>query len=394
MAATYPAAPGVTAASWMAPDGTIYDVGRGGHQSSAINAFTKSGLWSENQARASYHLGFHGPNEFVEYGFVRMYALNDANEFGFEMSSPDELTDAQRERLATEALKAYANGWRVVAGHSDRRLDLRRQYSEEDIRKLLGIVERHYGPGPHPGTGTPQSVHGGNGKTVRLPDDKKSLARLRKQAKERQAEGKFANVTRDPKTGEYMLITDRETAVEDTGDKIRNLNREQLYYFNAYELFYHKQGDSDSVDIDALEMGDLRGFGQEAHWHGDTVVSIHNHPPTSGWVMPPSPSDLKVAVLTFAHEMRVSTNDGDYIVKLDKFGKRAANELSQAFGEYNDEVLPKLFPEVTKEMSPRAQRQHLRENNLYEELKQFQLDRLDAISEELPWVSYEYRPTN
>lgn len=160
MAATYPAAPGVTAASWMAPDGTIYDVGRGGHQSSAINAFTKSGLWSENQARASYHLGFHGPNEFVEYGFVRMYALNDANEFGFEMSSPDELTDAQRERLAIEALKAYANGWRVVAGHSDRRLDLRRRYSEEDIRNLLGIVERHYGPGPHPGTGTPQDVHG------------------------------------------------------------------------------------------------------------------------------------------------------------------------------------------------------------------------------------------
>lgn len=260
--------------------------------------------------------------------------------------------------------------------------------------KMLNVVERHYGPGPHSGTGSPQSVHGGGSKTIILPDDFESLDRLRKQAKERWSEGKFALVTRDPQTGEYMLITDRETAIEDTEDKIRNLNKEQLYYFNAYELFYQKQGDSDSVDIDALEMGDLRGFGQEAHWHGDTVVSVHNHPPTSGWVMPPSPSDLRVAALTFAHEMRVSTRDGDYIVKLDKLGRWAAHELSKAFKEYNDKVLPELFPEVTKDMSPRAQRQHLKENNLYDELKQFQLDRLDAISEELPWVSYEYRPLN
>lgn len=42
----------------------------------------------------------------------------------------------------------------------------------EDINRALGFkinrsfyAKRHYGPGPHPGTGTPQSVHGGGGAT-------------------------------------------------------------------------------------------------------------------------------------------------------------------------------------------------------------------------------------
>jgi hypothetical protein len=37
------------------------------------------------------------------------------------------------------------------------------EHSPMVARSLLSLIERHYGPGPHPGTGTPQSVHGGNG---------------------------------------------------------------------------------------------------------------------------------------------------------------------------------------------------------------------------------------
>lgn len=41
-----------------------------------------------------------------------------------------------------------------------------------DIRRVHGndwnaIIEKHYGPGPHPGTSTPQSVHGGGGISVK-----------------------------------------------------------------------------------------------------------------------------------------------------------------------------------------------------------------------------------
>lgn len=37
------------------------------------------------------------------------------------------------------------------------------KHSPTVARSLLSIIERHYGPGPHSGTGTSQDVHGGNG---------------------------------------------------------------------------------------------------------------------------------------------------------------------------------------------------------------------------------------
>lgn len=37
------------------------------------------------------------------------------------------------------------------------------KHSPAVARSFLSIIERHYGPGPHSGTGTPQDVHGGDG---------------------------------------------------------------------------------------------------------------------------------------------------------------------------------------------------------------------------------------
>lgn len=260
---------------------------------------------------------------------------------------------------------------------------------------MLGLITRHHGPGPHPGTGTSQDVHG-KANVLRIPAlgyTTDALEDMRKQAKEIQAEGGFAMVTRDLETDEFLLITDRGIAIEDTGNKIRDQKREHLYVFNDREMYFRKSGDSDNIKLDGWEVSDMRGFGIEANHNEETQILIHNHPRLLGEFFPPSPTDLKTAATTYTNELRIFTSDGDYIVRINKFGGDAVRELSKAFNEYTNETIYVKFPDL-KGLTARQERSYIAMNGLSDELKQFQLDRLDAVSEELPWVSYEYRPIN
>lgn len=275
-------------------------------------------------------------------------------------------------------------------------------------REVFGRLEklvRRGGPGSghHGHRGRPGKVGGslpsGAGAAAvaekpgleRHPYDPKTYDELLKKAKELRNEGKFAMVTKDLETGEYLLITDRETAIENMGEKIRYDDQENFLAFSRHELFFQKKGDRDSVLFDSYEVSDLRAFGEEANEYGGTMVLIHNHPPQEGEFFPPSPTDIKTAAYLMGNEMRVYTGDGTYIVKISKFGNEAINELTKAFGEFDDDEIPKRFPAMVF-MEQDQEQKYVKDNDLYDEVRQYQIDRLNAVTEKLPWVSYEFKP--
>lgn len=284
---------------------------------------------------------------------------------------------------------------------------LRRQ--DEDIRALddeLEALRERGGEGSgHFGhEGRPGEVGGSKPSTgptaedelgdIRFPRDNEILDELRARVREIQSEGKFAVLTQDAETDEWLIITDRERAIADAGEKNRFANRETLYAYTPVEMIFQKGGDSHSVEIDSLELSDLRAFAELSHEMGGTFVLSHNHPDhpeAEGIYMPPSPSDIQAAILTNADEMRVYSGDGDYIVRIARWGRASASELATVMREFDEAEAPRRFPEEMLAGSREQEQNYILNEGLTKEVRQFQLERLDHVVETLDWISYEFR---
>jgi hypothetical protein len=205
-------------------------------------------------------------------------------------------------------------------------------------------------------------------------------------------EGRFAHVGRDIKTGEYLLFTERESAVEHQGNNIRHIGYEQFYAFTPIEMMFHKSGDQSNVTFDGDEMSDLKAFGTMSEEdYDDHMIVIHNHPERVGEFMPPSPSDLRASALMYAAESRVYTGDGTYTLRLGQLGNRAASQIMKAFWIFDETNFSDRFPELTGH-GGEAQEDYVIANSLGDELKEYQLERLAYVAERLPWVSIEFEP--
>lgn len=298
-----------------------------------------------------------------------------------------------------------------------------RDYSREDtpaerqrrIRQIWSLIEqfdleeKHYGPGPHPGTGSPQVVHAPNGggastkrKGLRISEEyidryentpeayRQSIERM----KELQLEGKFALVTRDQETTEYLLIKDRETAINYMGETIRNNNTETLLGFGLIELLFNKQGKSRSVEINYQEMDEIRWFAMKARETGGDFTLIHNHPETVGVYMPPSPTDILSLLEFHATKMRVYTHDGTYIIrnKRETYSQFASQGVHLTFDEYTKSNVDRRLPELAGIDEADMQIQKANELKLGGKLKQFHLDRLKFVIDKYDWLEYEFIP--
>jgi hypothetical protein len=98
-----------------------------------------------------------------------------------------------------------------------------------------------------------------------------------------------------------------------------------------------------------------------------------------------------MALLVNADEMRVYGGDGDYIVRVSRWDREARSEFNALIKQYNSDHAPELFPE---DVYGDAEREaaYVESNDLYDELRQFQIDRLDYLDDQLDWISYEFIP--
>lgn len=128
-------------------------------------------------------------------------------------------------------------------------------------------VERHFGPGPHPGTGTDQDVHGGDGKRF----------------------------------GRSDRYVSQNALIESFAKKYADHPNEVAYVYRLDQEDYLKifEGDEDSVDFN-MPANERQG-----------LAIVHNHP--TGATL--SRQDLITALKTDMTESHVATvRDGEIVV--------------------------------------------------------------------------------
>ncbi|KKM27728.1 hypothetical protein LCGC14_1571820, partial [marine sediment metagenome] len=125
---------------------------------------------------------------------------------------------------------------------------------EENEKQADGAVGRHYGPGPHPGTGTPQTVHGKDGTGV-------------------------INQV------EYWANQDRKRTTE------------VARMFIDGEHVFMKEGTEREVELNVQDQFAMIEFQNRAYDNGQELLFVHNHP---GGNPNPSTQDLEVTRKLFA----------------------------------------------------------------------------------------------
>lgn len=134
-------------------------------------------------------------------------------------------------------------------------------------------VERHYGPGPHPGTGTPQEVHAGNGEKPSFAEEFWTNDEVNRRIKKWE-------LAQDPDVGKAemgILVTSSGVEIEFVGSKHR-------------------------IDFTQETIQGAR------YDDADYKVFSHTHPSD----MPFSPEDFMVSVLMKLDKLRVVSPDWVY----------------------------------------------------------------------------------
>lgn len=322
----------------------------------------------------------------MRLGFVRGYGKGDS--WAFDMAQKPSRSQIMTIRDIGEVADPGADLWWT--------LKLPGQDEEEgfggfpDLMRRIGVY-RHMGPGDHP-SGSPQQAHAGNGSRAveRYPPDADTSELFRRE-KEIQADGQFALFTRDPETGDFLIIKDREKAIEHVGNSIRFDSRETVYAFDETRMFLRSEGEKHRVLMDAEDLDTLRTVGEATHEDGGRMIMIHNHPEHEGQFMPPSPTDLQTAAAVHAHEMRIYTGNGNYIVRVDRWDNKAAFRINKAINDFNDENYRDWWPGIYH-LSPEQQKAAIRNRGETDRLNEYALERLDAVSEQFDWLSYEFEP--
>jgi 2'-5' RNA ligase/predicted ABC-type ATPase len=249
---------------WLDPDGVLYDPGMT-HWESAIDAYEGAGLWDADRARdARQRLELHGQKELVEMGFVRVSARGDRSWLVFQMMEPSELTRDQREVLAVESQLVFDRRGEVFAEPSSRALGLPDRYESEEVKDMLGlrsIIKRHYGPGPHPGTGTDQDIHAGVGAALSDPVEALSEALVEDAMQVRRAEDVTAgDIGRGWLLPDGRFADSKGSHDNSAGEALNAVGVERINH--PYFRFPH-------AESTLIKMGFIRmGFSSSVAWFG------------------------------------------------------------------------------------------------------------------------------
>ncbi len=151
---------------WMDQSGTLWSIEPLTHWESSLGILEETGVWDAEKVKRGRQMerGLDPNREMVSLGFVRFHGSMGGTSLGFTFIDFPELTRGQRESMAVETQIAWEVGYEIGAAPlAGAKLGVPDWYETDELRQKLGLTERHYGPGPHPGTGTSQDVHGGNG---------------------------------------------------------------------------------------------------------------------------------------------------------------------------------------------------------------------------------------
>lgn len=154
------------------------------------------------------------------------------------------------------------------------------------------MVERHYGPGPHPGTGSPQGVHAGDG-------------------------------------GESVYEGWPEDEILAAEEEIADLPHEVGIVFSREKRRYHQTNFSrDSVDLSDDIIEDLELKNEQ----GEDVLFLHNHP--DGGTL--SPTDIGFALKYGVDEMVVVTEDRRYRLSMKREFDDVTDAIAVLAGTFNE----------------------------------------------------------
>jgi hypothetical protein len=188
--------------------------------------------------------------------------------------------------------------------------------------RLVDLINRHYGPGPHPGTGTSQDVHGDG---VKVPKRPKMLRMSSAEAAEKAAElkykykkeGQFFDITFDDDG--FILFLDREAALEWWAEHDRKLDYEVSRMFDGNKMVFVKKGTKNKIEHNMQDQFAIVELREKAEAKGQVLISTHNHP-GDAWVegmndYPPSFSDFQFAMGMELDEWHVITPNGKYVIR-------------------------------------------------------------------------------
>ena len=225
------------------------------------------------------------------------------------------------------------------------------------FQKSGALLMRHYGPGPHPGTGTSQDVHGGGRGYRKIPFDHKyatgpiGLRRLAK--KEQQETGEFRWAywdLSDPDDPHTKMFENKEAAMEFVAKKIRKLDYEIHYSFSdATMIFEHTQNKPHNINFNSQDILALIELSKRPE--NTNIMNMHNHPPQkSGIDIPPSFSDFDFAMSQQkTDEWWVVTPNGKYVVTREErgipyFASADVYQLRDDWNRWTEQNVKKYFP--------------------------------------------------
>lgn len=169
----------LTSAGWIDAEGNMYAMPESTHWQSALDALEETGVYSDEEARAVRQAGFYAADpvdDFIQYEFVRFRPYKDARLLAWNIITFDRLSRDQKEVMALHTQLALDKGWDVRAEPATFEMGIPDVYEKEEVKEFLGLTVRHFGPGPHPGTGTPQEIHGGGAPRAAITDPNRTRA--------------------------------------------------------------------------------------------------------------------------------------------------------------------------------------------------------------------------
>jgi cation transport regulator ChaB len=126
--------------------------------------------------------------------------------------------------------------WRDAVNYTEETLGTDEWREQQKQVKKSVIIEKHYGPGSHPGSGTPQSVHGGGGLRAGVSGESgRTLKPMHKYTSESRQPGELGMDSIDPQ-GKYYRITNDAFSREFYSNDIGKVFSERPMYAPSVEL--------------------------------------------------------------------------------------------------------------------------------------------------------------